>query len=536
MGDVQEFCHSCTDCNIMVQKLYEHLCGALGRSDLKVEFKITAPKPTDKVLIATPKHRSKGAKDPAVKFKELLRSSWLVENLPDDVVHQHVTRRKTGEPSLDANVLSLSSNAEATDKALEGLPNPDDYWLPPNDPRYKKVVQRREELNRVVSNTDTYLIASRVSKEALTKKLGYASAADKRAILEVCKENIPVTSRVDQGVQTGVVKVVKVEQSSESKDAEAIESRTDAAPEAHEVDEPMVDEDDAKAFDETPDTPLKIDHEGDSPEKFDPFARSDAVIDEAMDTLATPMDNMQGVTCDLCGESCMSTMFLRFHEEEAHKRDGFFHCDKCDLSFQRRNQMIDHVERHDGRVKHLCQHCGQGFVTRYDYMKHVNKQHSTPRAPDPSKVILCTECGFSTHRAQKLREHVLAKHTDEKRERCPLCPFATKLRSNLRIHVRKHHEEHFRTYFPEPHTLKCIYCPYRIFANNQYINHMKQEHRDRNSVALTRKAAIRQGLGGSVKVINEKEEPEVEPAVGMIAKEYALAFKDDGTAFVVGSC
>ena len=532
MGDTLEFCHSCKECNKMVQKLYEHLCRALDRNDLKIEFKITAPQAQPTVLTGDP-DRDIVTNQRRVNpdFMAMLKNSWLTEDLPDENAgaHDHETRRKTGEASLDGNVFAISANTDLVRDGEGSKPNshdPDDYWLPPDDPRYDKVLRRRKELGSLFGNTNSYLIRSKVSKDALVKKYGPASGTEKTAILKVCKEGMPVTSRVEQGVQTDVSDIRK--QSKLVRDSEPSESD-----DVMEPDGVMWDED--TAAEENPHDEMEEDS-GLKGDQFDPFARSDAVISDAMSTLQNPPSSMQGVECVLCGEWCMSPMFLRFHEEDAHKRDGYFHCNKCEAVFPRRNQIIDHMERHDGRMKHLCPHCGQAFVTRYDYMKHVNKQHTERKTADPGKVILCAECGYSTNQAKKLRQHVLAKHTDGKRERCPLCSFATKLRSNLRIHVRKHHEEHFRTYFPEPHSLRCIHCPYRVFSNNQYIRHMKNEHPDRNAVAYTRKGAIRLGLGGSVEVINEADEPEEPPEVGMIAREYVLAFKDDGSAFVVGSC
>ena len=81
------------------------------------------------------------------------------------------------------------------------------------------------------------------------------------------------------------------------------------------------------------------------------------------------------ICCEVCGKTFMEgrryNYHLTLHREKTYK------CDQCDKSFNRRNQLVQHLRFHlNPRVKpYRCVQCGYGNDRKWNVRDHIQKVH-----------------------------------------------------------------------------------------------------------------------------------------------------------------
>lgn len=162
--------------------------------------------------------------------------------------------------------------------------------------------------------------------------------------------------------------------------------------------------------------------------------------------------------CDICGKSCRSASYLKWHQQCHNKPEestvcsycgkkfsskcslqvhirrhtGGFSCPVCPEVFFQQVYLRRHIEKHNG-ISHpyLCDVCGKDYFTISSLKVHMI-QHSQER---PFK---CDQCDATYKRVGPLNAHILAIHQDHRPHVCSVCSKAFKVAHSLKAHMRKH--------------------------------------------------------------------------------------------------
>jgi len=121
-----------------------------------------------------------------------------------------------------------------------------------------------------------------------------------------------------------------------------------------------------------------------------------------------------------------------------------FLCDKCDFKTHKKCYLVEHVNGvHEGVKPYECTVEGCSFATSYrgGLKKHTEAVHLHLRSAVREKKWLCNYCEFKTGREIYLKEHIMAKHENDRPFSCTYddCSYATVSKNSLKKHVDKVH-------------------------------------------------------------------------------------------------
>ncbi|GAB6029060.1 hypothetical protein CHUAL_004845 [Chamberlinius hualienensis] len=166
---------------------------------------------------------------------------------------------------------------------------------------------------------------------------------------------------------------------------------------------------------------------------------------------------------------------------EIHSTEPTFSCGRCDATFRRRQQLIQHMAGHDKHNCHLCQinfstkkqleqhkkkvhdiavtavkkHqcnlCSKNFYRPATLKKHIEVHHSDPKSPPKQikstttdeKKFLCAVCGKQFTKSQALNRHKLLIHSDPTTLQCEICGYKTASKCNMKRHRETHQEKRY---------------------------------------------------------------------------------------------
>lgn len=108
-----------------------------------------------------------------------------------------------------------------------------------------------------------------------------------------------------------------------------------------------------------------------------------------------------------------------------------FSCDKCEMTFSHRQNLVRHQSVHAEEKQFVCKHCDKSFPTLANQRRH-EKIHESSDLPFP-----CSFCAASFAHAARLQKH-LRKHHPEHYYPCELCPKFFLEKEQLKKHTATH--------------------------------------------------------------------------------------------------
>lgn len=118
-----------------------------------------------------------------------------------------------------------------------------------------------------------------------------------------------------------------------------------------------------------------------------------------------------------------------------------YKCAQCDKVFDRRANLMMHLEVHSDFKRFVCETCGMTFKTQKRLVAHLRK-HSG------EKPFKCTECGQYLKSSATYKNH-MRQHTGERPFACHLCDRTYVQKAHLIKHLMVHNQE-------KPH--QCTMC------------------------------------------------------------------------------
>lgn len=196
--------------------------------------------------------------------------------------------------------------------------------------------------------------------------------------------------------------------------------------------------------------------------------------------------------CNQCGKCFRRADHLTRHAR-THQPLPAFSCSQCERRFSRRDSLSVHERTHSGQLPEQCDVCGVRFAARSNLLAHRRTHYRHQQ-----QGYVCSDCGRSFLRADRLRSHRLSKHGSGDScdrfvcEKCGKGFFAAdKLRRHSHIHsgnkpfscsfcpkvfARKDkRDEHAATHQREKH--ECPVCG-REFLHRQLLTRHQRMHKD----------------------------------------------------------
>jgi KRAB domain-containing zinc finger protein len=150
--------------------------------------------------------------------------------------------------------------------------------------------------------------------------------------------------------------------------------------------------------------------------------------------------------CSMCSYRSVSALNLKSHKIRRHKHQKprssspRHKCDKCAYKTDHKSHLQSHTIRHHLALEeiqwHKCDKCEYQGKTKACVDKHYRVHH------DSSKWIKCNECEFMAKTKDRLKPHLLSKHTPDhevKWFKCGHCDYRAKFKHNLVNHLTTHH-------------------------------------------------------------------------------------------------
>ncbi|KAJ3636982.1 hypothetical protein MTP99_000481 [Tenebrio molitor] len=150
--------------------------------------------------------------------------------------------------------------------------------------------------------------------------------------------------------------------------------------------------------------------------------------------------------CSMCSYRSESALNLKSHKIRRHKHQKprssspRHKCDKCAYKTDHKSHLQSHTIRHHLALEeiqwHKCDKCEYQGKTKACVDKHYRVHH------DSSKWIKCNECEFMAKTKDRLKPHLLSKHTPDhevKWFKCGHCDYRAKFKHNLVNHLTTHH-------------------------------------------------------------------------------------------------
>lgn len=178
--------------------------------------------------------------------------------------------------------------------------------------------------------------------------------------------------------------------------------------------------------------------------------------------------NARPHVCEFCGKAFKLPNILATHLN-IHTNSKLWKCEHCAETFNQQSGLQVHVKRyHMGEASwtEMCHMCSDKFLQKADLAWHLYKVHNQP-LPENYKMYTCDVCGFSTMKAQQLKQH-RERHDGIKNFICPICAKGCSTKSELRRHVSFHGEKKFKCHFEG--------CSYACTDNIGLDKHIKLMH------------------------------------------------------------
>ncbi|XP_033729147.1 zinc finger protein 578-like [Pecten maximus] len=147
-----------------------------------------------------------------------------------------------------------------------------------------------------------------------------------------------------------------------------------------------------------------------------------------------------GFMCDHCEQMLLSGPGLDRHTKKVHGTgNASYKCGICSAMFMERGHYMGHINVHADVKPYKCSKCNRATYAYRSSLPRHRKVCTGPKEPEKGTTpYTCNLCDYKTPRKDTLKEHISAKHNQEKRYGCKVCNKHFKYRSSLSKHRSTH--------------------------------------------------------------------------------------------------
>jgi hypothetical protein len=150
-------------------------------------------------------------------------------------------------------------------------------------------------------------------------------------------------------------------------------------------------------------------------------AESAQAITEHM-TDAHPVDESRKFPCSYCYVRLATERMKIEHETRVHKTERKFICNECGSKFMTQSRLnwhkksvhIDVDQEVTNRKQLKCKTCSQVYISKYAYLRHIDRHLSPEKRKFPSSISKCQLCGQTCATPAILKRHIQYVHLRQK--------------------------------------------------------------------------------------------------------------------------
>ncbi|XP_017077484.1 myoneurin isoform X2 [Drosophila eugracilis] len=144
----------------------------------------------------------------------------------------------------------------------------------------------------------------------------------------------------------------------------------------------------------------------------------------------------QKLKCEFCEHAYSTDHALQAHQFRDHKmgEGGWFRCTLCELNFDRRCHLQQHIQRVHMSKTFICDICSRSFAFGSQLAVH-KRTHDEKHVAKP---FVCEFCGKSFKQKIQMTTHVTAVHTKIRAFKCDMCTKDFLTKRDLKDHVKAH--------------------------------------------------------------------------------------------------
>ncbi|KAG5667066.1 hypothetical protein PVAND_015066 [Polypedilum vanderplanki] len=180
------------------------------------------------------------------------------------------------------------------------------------------------------------------------------------------------------------------------------------------------------------------------------------------------------IKCYICAATFDSFFRLNKHFKLFHPNNrAYLTC--CGKNFNRRFELLNHIEYHDKSVIYKCEECNKIYKNKSCLRAHRKQQHEQPKTGE-----MCAICGglFSSNGA--LKAHMLMHIVSDRTFECYICKKGKTYKNEhlLRKHMNTRHN------FVKPDNMTVCHICSSTFRESHLAKHMSTVHSDEDRVKV----------------------------------------------------
>lgn len=158
---------------------------------------------------------------------------------------------------------------------------------------------------------------------------------------------------------------------------------------------------------------------------------------------------------------CAHEKYINSYIEQRNLNKTPLKCIDCNFIYKYKTQIIAHSNKqHLNLYPHLCDLCGQRFVSKDVLNYHSNKH---------KMLFHCSYCNKQFKDQNSLNSHIPLCQTTERNYQCDLCNINFTTQEKVVFHRRKHFSKNFA----------CKFCPKKYWTKSELNLHSKRLHSDK---------------------------------------------------------
>lgn len=197
-----------------------------------------------------------------------------------------------------------------------------------------------------------------------------------------------------------------------------------------------------------------------------------------------PESERKGFVCEICLEAGVVKRYQTTGSLSWHKKSHFAQpsdrsknlCEICSKTFATLTSFKEHMLTHSEDCEKLqlrCEKCGKWLKNQ-----RCLKSHMLLHADVDHK---CNLCDYTTKKEHLLRNHIITKHTEERKFKCDECDKTFKVKRALTVHKAQSHTGEVKT------GRTCEFCSKTFGSSTNYYTHRKNLHAAELSKKLAEK-------------------------------------------------